>query len=114
MRAAGRLVEMRGAYRVYECFIDGSFAKARGGGACPGRDHRQPACRGACLDLKIAEVLAGQAIHLAEQVGAANGQRVQGLSAAGGGADQVGLLAKPGERASEPARGFVGGEQFRG
>ncbi|MBK9120455.1 MAG: transposase [Phycisphaerales bacterium] len=32
MRAAGRLVERRGAYRVYECFIDGTFAKARGGG----------------------------------------------------------------------------------
>jgi transposase len=31
MRAAGRLVETRGAYRVYECFIDGTFAKARGG-----------------------------------------------------------------------------------
>jgi transposase len=32
MRAAGRLVERRGAYRVYECFIDATFSKARGGG----------------------------------------------------------------------------------
>lgn len=39
MRAAGRLVEQRGAYRVYECFIDGTFAKARGGGDGIGRGH---------------------------------------------------------------------------
>src|SRR5258705_5929904 len=32
MQEAGRLVEDRGAYRLYECFIDGTFAKARGGG----------------------------------------------------------------------------------
>ena len=32
MRDAGRLVEDRGEYRLYECFIDGTFAKARGGG----------------------------------------------------------------------------------
>ena len=32
MRDAGRLVEERGAYRLYECFIDGTFSKARGGG----------------------------------------------------------------------------------
>jgi transposase len=32
MRAAGRCVEQRGQYRVYECFIDGTFTKARGGG----------------------------------------------------------------------------------
>ena len=32
MRDAGRLVEDRGAYRLYECFIDGTFAKAKGGG----------------------------------------------------------------------------------
>ncbi len=32
MRDAGRLVEERGGYRLYECFIDGTFAKARGGG----------------------------------------------------------------------------------
>ncbi|MBK9119780.1 MAG: hypothetical protein IPM18_09305 [Phycisphaerales bacterium] len=29
----------RGAYRVYECFIDGTFAKARGGGDGIGRGH---------------------------------------------------------------------------
>jgi transposase len=39
MRAAGRLVEQRGAYRVYECFIDGTFSKARGGGDGIGRGH---------------------------------------------------------------------------
>lgn len=32
MREAGRLVEDRGQYRLYECFIDGTFAKAKGGG----------------------------------------------------------------------------------
>lgn len=32
MRQAGRCVEERGKYRLYECFIDGTFAKARGGG----------------------------------------------------------------------------------
>jgi transposase len=32
MRAAGRLVESRGGYSVYECFIDGTFSKAKGGG----------------------------------------------------------------------------------
>ena len=32
MRDAGRCVEERGGYRLYECFIDGTFAKARGGG----------------------------------------------------------------------------------
>jgi transposase len=32
MRDAGRLVEDRGEYRLYECFIDGTFSKARGGG----------------------------------------------------------------------------------
>ena len=29
---AGRLVEERDGYRLYECFIDGTFAKAKGGG----------------------------------------------------------------------------------
>ena len=29
---AGRLVEEGGGYRLYECFIDGTFAKAKGGG----------------------------------------------------------------------------------
>ena len=32
MRDAGRLVEERGVYRLYECFVDGTFSKARGGG----------------------------------------------------------------------------------
>ncbi|MBK9128431.1 MAG: hypothetical protein IPM13_11635 [Phycisphaerales bacterium] len=32
LRDAGRVVEERGGYRLYACFIDGSFAKARGGG----------------------------------------------------------------------------------
>ena len=32
MRDAGRLVEERGAYKLYECFIDATFSKARGGG----------------------------------------------------------------------------------
>jgi hypothetical protein len=32
MRDAGRCVEEGSGYRVYECFIDGLFCKARGGG----------------------------------------------------------------------------------
>lgn len=32
MRQAGRCVEEQGGYRLYECYIDGTFAKARGGG----------------------------------------------------------------------------------
>jgi transposase len=32
MREAGRCVEERGGYRLYECYIDGTFCKARGGG----------------------------------------------------------------------------------
>src|SRR5690606_19148541 len=32
MREAGRCVEERGRYKLYECFIDGTFAKAKGGG----------------------------------------------------------------------------------
>ena len=32
MRQAGRCVEERGGYRLYECFIDASFSKAKGGG----------------------------------------------------------------------------------
>lgn len=32
MRDAGRCIEQRGGYRLYECFVDGMFSKARGGG----------------------------------------------------------------------------------
>jgi transposase len=32
MREAGRLVEEHDGYRLYECHIDGTFSKARGGG----------------------------------------------------------------------------------
>ena len=32
MREAGRCVEKRGGYKLYECFIDGTFSKAKGGG----------------------------------------------------------------------------------
>jgi len=32
MREAGRCVEENGGYRLYECFVDGTFSKARGGG----------------------------------------------------------------------------------
>ena len=33
LRSAGSLVEERDGYRLYECFIDGTFSKAKGGGA---------------------------------------------------------------------------------
>jgi transposase len=32
MRQAGKLVDERGGYRLYECFIDATFSKAKGGG----------------------------------------------------------------------------------
>jgi len=32
MRTAGRCVEERGGFKLYECFIDGTFSKAKGGG----------------------------------------------------------------------------------
>ncbi|MCO6438371.1 MAG: hypothetical protein J5J06_14855 [Phycisphaerae bacterium] len=32
MRPAGRCIEERGGYRLYGCFVEGSSAKARGGG----------------------------------------------------------------------------------
>jgi len=32
MRDAGALVEERNGYRLYECFVDGTFSKAKGGG----------------------------------------------------------------------------------
>jgi len=32
LRTAGRLVEERGEYRLYECFVDATFSKAKGGG----------------------------------------------------------------------------------
>jgi transposase len=32
LEGAARVVEERGEYRTYECFIDGSFSKAKGGG----------------------------------------------------------------------------------
>ena len=32
MYKAGRLVEERGGFKLYECFIDGTFSKAKGGG----------------------------------------------------------------------------------
>ena len=32
LESAARLVEKRGEYRLYECFIDGTFSKAKGGG----------------------------------------------------------------------------------
>ena len=32
MRDAGRCIEQRNGHRLYECFIDGTFAKAKGGG----------------------------------------------------------------------------------
>lgn len=32
MRDAGRCIEERDGYRLYECYVDGTFSKARGGG----------------------------------------------------------------------------------
>jgi transposase len=32
MRTVGRVVEEQGSYRLYECFVDGTFSKAKAGG----------------------------------------------------------------------------------
>lgn len=32
MRAMGQLIEEAGGFRLYECFVDGTFSKAKGGG----------------------------------------------------------------------------------
>ena len=32
MRDAGRCIEARDGFKLYECFVDGTFAKAKGGG----------------------------------------------------------------------------------
>lgn len=32
LRDAGRCVELQGGYRLYECFVDATFSKAKGGG----------------------------------------------------------------------------------
>lgn len=32
MRSMGRMVEEQGSFRLYECFVDGTFSKAKGGG----------------------------------------------------------------------------------
>ena len=32
MRDAGKLIEERAGFRLYECYVDGTFSKARGGG----------------------------------------------------------------------------------
>jgi transposase len=32
MRSIGQVVEEEGCYRLYECFVDGTFSKAKGGG----------------------------------------------------------------------------------
>jgi transposase len=36
LQQAGRCVEQRNGFKLYECFIDGTFSKARGGGDCIG------------------------------------------------------------------------------
>ena len=41
MRDAGRCVEEQDGYRLYECFIDGTFAKAKGGGDGIGWKRRE-------------------------------------------------------------------------
>ena len=65
MREAGRCVEARGGYRLYECFIDGTFAKARGGGDGIGRTK-------AGKGVKIMILVDARGLPVAVDTGSAN------------------------------------------
>ena len=75
MRDAGRLVEDRGEYRLYECFIDGTFSKAKGGGDGIG-------CTKAGKGVKIMVLVDARGLPVAVDTGSASpheSQLVQGL-----------------------------------
>jgi transposase len=75
MRDAGRLVEDRGEFRLYECFIDGTFSKARGGGDGIG-------CTKAGKGVKVMVLVDARGLPVAVDTGSASpheSQLVQGL-----------------------------------
>lgn len=77
MRDAGELVEQRGGYRLYECFIDATFSRARGGGDGIGRTK-------AGKGVKIMVLVDARGLPVAVTTGSASpheGTLVQGLFA---------------------------------
>ncbi len=88
MRDAGRLVEDRGEYRLYECFIDGTFSKAKGGGDGIG-------CTKAGKGVKIMVLVDARGLPVAVDTDCVKPPRVEG----------GGVGAKP------PWRGGVPGAQ---
>ena len=65
MREAGRCVEEGDGYRVYECFIDGTFCKARGGGDGIG-------CTKAGKGVKIMVMVDARGLPMAVDTGSAS------------------------------------------
>lgn len=75
MRDAGQLVEERGGYRLYECYIDATFCKARGGGDGIG-------CTKAGKGVKIMVLVDARGLPVAVTTGSASPHEstlVQGL-----------------------------------
>ena len=75
MRDAGALVEERGGYRLYECYIDGTFCKAKGGGDGIG-------CTKAGKGVKIMVLVDARGLPVAVTTGSASPHEstlVQGL-----------------------------------
>lgn len=62
---AGRLVESQGQYRLYECFIDGTFSKAKSGGGGIG-------CTKLGKGVKIMVLVDAQGLPVAVDIAAAN------------------------------------------
>lgn len=65
MRKAGRFVEERDGYKLYECYIDGTFAKAKGGGDGIG-------CTRAGKGVKIMILVDAQGLPVAVDTASAN------------------------------------------
>ncbi len=65
MRAMGRLVEEEGSFRLYECFVDGTFSKAKGGGDGIG-------CTKAGKGVKIMILVDAKGLPLAVSTGSAS------------------------------------------
>jgi len=75
LRAAGRCVQERSGFKIYECFIDGTFAKAKGGGDGIG-------CTKAGKGVKIMIIVDADGLPVAIDSGPANPHEstlVQGL-----------------------------------
>jgi transposase len=65
MRAMGALIEEDGRFRLYECFVDGTFAKAKGGGDGIG-------CTKAGKGVKIMILVDAKGLPLAVNTGSAS------------------------------------------